>query len=96
MSCDFRLRDFRLWSSPALSCVHLKSVRDGGSRLALLLYPRDVGLGDGVPRGHVLLHAGGKAALLALGERSAGLVDAAVEAVLVEFLCKVSLTKHHM
>jgi hypothetical protein len=39
-----------------------------------------------VPGAHVLLHAVLEAALFAAGERGAGLDDAALEAVLVEFL----------
>lgn len=39
-----------------------------------------------VPRRHVLLHAVGIAGLLARGEGGAGFRDAALEAVLVEFL----------
>ena len=53
---------------------------------ALLLYPGDVLLADGIPGAHVLLHAALEAALFAAGERGAGLDDAALEAVLVEFL----------
>jgi hypothetical protein len=60
--------------------LHLHAV------LGLSLYPRNVLLGDGVPCAHVLLHAGREASLLALGQRCAGLGDAALEAVLVEFL----------
>jgi hypothetical protein len=60
--------------------LHLHAV------LRLALYPRNVLLGDGVPCAHVLLHAGREASLLALGQRRAGLGDAALEAVLVEFL----------
>lgn len=54
--------------------------------LGLLLYPGDVLARDGVPGLHVLLHAGCEAGFLAFGERGTGLGDAAVEAVLVEFL----------
>jgi hypothetical protein len=64
----------------------LETVGKRGTALRFLLYPRDVGLGDGVPGRHVLLHTGGEAALLALGQRGAGLRHAALEAVLVEFL----------
>ena len=77
---------FRLFPSPAPRCIRLEAVIEACSGLALLLYPRNVGLGDGVPCGHVLFHAGGEACLLALGERRAGLGDTALEAVLVEFL----------
>ena len=56
------------------------------ARSALPLYPRDVLLADGVPGAHVLLHAALEAALLAARQRSAGLGDAALEAVFVEFL----------
>lgn len=51
-----------------------------------LLDPADVGGVDLVPGGHVLLHAGGHAGLLAAGEGAAGLGDALVEAILLEFL----------
>ena len=54
--------------------------------LRLLLYPGNVLLRDGVPGGHVLLHAGCEAGFFAFGEGGTGLGDAALEAVLVEFL----------
>ena len=52
----------------------------------LLLDPADVRGVDLVPGGHVLLHARGHAGLLAAGEGAAGLGDALLEAVLLEFL----------
>lgn len=66
--------------------VRLKAVGECSAALRLLLYPRNVGFRDGVPGRHVLLHAGSEAALLALGQRSAGLGHTTVEAVLVKFL----------
>lgn len=50
------------------------------------LYPGDVGRVDVIPSIDVLLHAIGEAGLLAARDRRAGLRDAALEAVLVEFL----------
>lgn len=52
----------------------------------LLLYPRHILRANRVPRAHVFLHARLDAALLAARQRGAGLGDAALEAVLVEFL----------
>jgi hypothetical protein len=56
------------------------------SLLRLLLYPGNVLLGDDVPGLHVLLHARGEAGFFAFGKRGSGFGDAALEAVLVEFL----------
>lgn len=52
----------------------------------LLAYPVDVGRVDLVPCSHVLLHASRHACLLAARESAAGLGNALVEAVLLEFL----------
>jgi hypothetical protein len=52
----------------------------------LLLYPADVLLADGVPGGHVFLHARADAGLFAAGHGGAGLGDAVLETVLVDFL----------
>lgn len=76
---------------PSIFAVHfnricLECIRDTCTRLAFLLYPGHVGFRDGVPGGHVLLHAGREAGLLTLGEGCAGLRHAALEAVLIEFL----------
>lgn len=60
------------------------------TRSALLLYPRNILLANGVPRAHVFLHAVLEAALFAAGERGARLGDAALEAVFVEFLNQMS------
>lgn len=68
----------------------IKAFSKHGARILLLsrllLYPGNVGLRDGVPGLHVLVHARSEAVLLAFGERRAGLGDAAFEAVLIEFL----------
>jgi hypothetical protein len=55
-------------------------------RARALLHMRQVLPASGVPRRHVLLHAVGVAGRFAGRERGAGGRDAAVEAVLVEFL----------
>lgn len=52
----------------------------------LLAYAVDVRRVDLVPGGHVLFHARSHALLLAARERCAGLGDALVEAVVLEFL----------
>jgi hypothetical protein len=56
------------------------------TRLTLPLYSRNVLLRHCVPRAHVFLHAAGKARLFALGQRGAGLGDAALKAVFVQLL----------
>ena len=55
----------------------------------LLLYPSNVLAADGVPGGHVLLHALADAGLLAGGEGCAWLWNALLKAVLVKLLRKV-------
>lgn len=52
----------------------------------LLSYSVDVRSIDLIPSCHVLLHAGSHAGLFAAGERAAGLGDAFLEAVFLEFL----------
>lgn len=52
----------------------------------LLLDSVDVGSVDLVPGGHVLLHAGSGARLLAAGQSLSGLGDALFEADLLEIL----------
>ncbi len=56
-----------------------------------LFYPIDVLLTDGIPRGHIFLHAIREAGRLAGGERRAGFGDALLETVLIHFLPLVSL-----
>ena len=58
---------------------------DGRAGL-LSAQPVDVGRVGVVPGGHVLLHAGGHAGLLAARERASGLRYALFETVLLEFL----------
>lgn len=53
---------------------------------AFPLYPRNILFADGVPCAHVLFHACCEAVFFAFGEGCAGLGDAALEAVFVEFL----------
>lgn len=53
---------------------------------AFPLYPADILLADCVPCAHVLFHACREAVFFAFGEGRAGLGDAALKAVLVEFL----------
>jgi len=48
---------------------------------------------DRIPRRHVLLHARRVAALFGGGEGGAGFGDAALEAVFVEFLRNVGVSK---
>jgi hypothetical protein len=80
-------RFFLQTSSSSYTPTILKQRLQAQPTLALLLlYPRHVLLADRVPRAHVLLHARLEAALFAAGERCAGLGDAALEAVFVEFL----------
>jgi len=54
--------------------------------LLLLLYSRNILPADEIPAGHVLLHARAEASFLAAGDGGAGLWDAALEAVFVNFL----------
>ena len=69
--------------SPLTSSKHLHVLH----RTALFpLYPADVLLADCVPCAHVLFHACAHAALLASREGGTRLGDAALEAVLIEFL----------
>jgi len=55
----------------------------------LFLYPMYVLSADGIPRRHILLHAAGHAGLFGLRQTRSGLWDAALEAMLVDFLERI-------
>lgn len=59
-----------------------------GRRSTLPLYASHILARHGIPRGHVLLHAHGKARLFFAAEREARCGDAFFEAVFVEFLLR--------
>ena len=71
---------------PFLSSSLRSNVLQSRSTLALPLYPCDILLRYGVPRTHVFLHAAREARFFAFGQRGVGFGDAALEAMLIEFL----------
>jgi hypothetical protein len=63
--------------------------------LLFLLYPRHIGLADGVPGLHIFLHTRRQARFLAFGQGGSGFGDAAFEAVFVKFLLQNTISQSY-